>query len=273
MNIYSNPSAYWEARLTKHFDLVGVGHAVLGPYYNQRMYVVRLRALERVLAASGIYLSGQDVLEIGCGIGFYTQVCRQQRVASYTGVDITRVSVQNLAHRYPEFCFIQADVGDPGFAIREQFDVILAADVLFHIVDDNRFQSAIANLSNSLRPGAHLILSDVLSFRTAQTDPHCRLHSLNTYQEILAQHGLTVRQIEPIFAVLQPPVAMPGTAPLWRIYALLWRYGFGRLAHWRWFDRIVPALLDKLDERFFLPRAGTGTPNSKWLVAVKSDAL
>ena len=65
MKTYSNPSAYWEARLSKHFDLTGVGHAGLGPHYNAQMYGARLRALERALTTVSRTLTGACVLEVG----------------------------------------------------------------------------------------------------------------------------------------------------------------------------------------------------------------
>jgi SAM-dependent methyltransferase len=268
---YANPSTYWEERLRNHFDLTGVGYGALGPSYNQTMYEVRLRTLDRALHITGGPITGQHVLEIGCGVGFYTEMCRRQAVASYTGVDITAVSVQTLSHKYPEYVFLQADIGDSAFPVRDQFDVILIADVLFHIVDDARFQNAIANLAGCLRPAGRLILSDVLSVNTRLLASHFQSRALSDYEQSFGRQGLAVRHIEPIFALLQPPASIPGTSSLWRFYAALWRYGLMRIARWRWFDRGVPPVLKQLDERFFLKRAGVGTPNSKWVVAMKQS--
>jgi SAM-dependent methyltransferase len=198
-------------------------------------------------------------------------VCQQQKVASYTGVDITAISIQNLTLRYPEFRFTQADVSDGLFALRDHFDIVLAADVLFHIVDDDRFQKAITNLSQCLRPGGYIILSDVLPACTVQTTSHCRWRSLAEYRSILIEHRLAIQHVEPIFAMLQPPVQVPGNSLLWEIYALIWSYGLLRVAQQSWFDCFVPRLLGCLDERFFLARSGVSTPNSKWLVAVKTN--
>ncbi len=232
------------------------------------MYQARLNALHRALQAHQIRLGGQHVLEVGCGTGFYTQECQRQKVASYVGVDITAVSVQNLARWYPEFRFLQADIADEVFPLREQFDLVLAADVLFHIVDDNRFQQAIANLCCCLKPRGILILSDLLSIRSIQVAPHCRFRSRAEYQKLLDRHGVTILHIEPIFAVLQPPVPVPGTPVYWHIYARVWHHGLLRLARWFWFDRLVPQMLGRLDEGLLLRHMSADAPNSKWLIAV-----
>src|SRR5687767_7087464 len=112
MSDYTDPHKYWDERLSSHFDLTGVGHRSLGPYYNQYMYRVRLRTLEWALKASGYQFAGKRVLEVGCGTGFYTGLCQRQGVASYTGVDIAPVSVRNLSQRFPHFTFLRADIAD-----------------------------------------------------------------------------------------------------------------------------------------------------------------
>jgi SAM-dependent methyltransferase len=270
---YSNPAAYWETRLKEQFDLTGVGHIVLGSVYNRRLYAARLRTLKQALHTSGCSLHGRRVLEIGCGTGFYTEFCHEQCVADYLGVDITAVSVQNLAQRFPNFRFLQADVGDPVFAVKNTFDIVLVADVLFHLVDDDRFRQAIANIAACLEPGGYLILSDLLLAQTIQPAQHFRARSLAMYTDALSEHNLTVQHIEPIFAVMHPPATTASSSWLWRLYGVLWRYGLSRLARQRWFNRYASALLDSLDQRLFLPQAGVNTPNSKWLVAVKRNAV
>ncbi len=271
MSSYSNPSAYWESRLQQRFTLRGVGHTMLGPAYNAYLYKVRLERLKRAMEATNCQFKNRTVLEIGCGTGVYTQVCHDASVKAYTGVDITAVSVQNLAKRYPTFHFIQADLSDKQFTIPGQVDVILIADVLFHIVDDKRFDNAIANLVRSLKPGGHLILSDLLSLQTAESSTHYRGRSFTEYQNKLDEYGMEVKHLEPIFATLHPPMSVKGTSLLWRLYARVWRHGFYRIARWNWFDKMMPHVFGMLDKFFFLNRAGVETPNSKWLVAVKKN--
>jgi SAM-dependent methyltransferase len=269
VNDYRDPAGYWEERLTRHFDLCGVGYATLGPIYNAELYQARVRALLRALAASGSRLTDQRVLEIGCGTGFYTELCRQQGVASYVGVDLTAISVNSLRTRYPAWQFVQADVGADDFPLEGPFDVVLLADVLFHIVDPLRFQRALDHVAGCLRPGGHVILSDVLSIASVQSAAHVSLRSHTEYTRVLASCGLDVQWTEPIFGILHPPASVPGTSAAWRAYARLWRHGLSRVAGRSWFDVSVPTLLSWLDAQLFLPRCGATTPNSKWLVATK----
>jgi SAM-dependent methyltransferase len=271
MTAYSNPSAYWETRLRQHFDLTGVGYASLGPRYNAKLYQARLRSLEKVLVAEGRVFAGACVLEIGCGSGFYTEYCVRQGVEEYVGVDLTSVSVATLRQRYPQYRFIQADIGQEEIDMTGEFDVVLASDVLFHIVDDDAFGVAIRNIASYLAKGGLLIASDIFPNTTTQTAPHCRSRSIDDYQAQFSRGGVRIRRVEPIFAILQPPPIVPGLGRLWRLYTAFWRYGW-RIARWKLFDRLLPEMLDELDRRFFLPRWGVRAPNSKWLLAVKDHA-
>ncbi len=268
MNDYSNPATYWETRLAARFDLAGAGYATLGPRYNARMYQARLDALERALAAVNRSLKGTRVLEVGCGTGFYTDYCARQGVADYVGLDITEVSVVTLRQRYPKFTFLQADVTNGTLNLEMAFGIVLAADVLFHIVDEKAFCIAMQNICRWVEPKGLLILSDVFPPVTVRTALHCRHYALNKYEQLLAAQGLSVAHIEPIFAILHPPPLILGTSFVWRAYAWLWRYGW-RLARWSLADWALPTTLGWLDEHFFLPRFGLHAPNSKWLLAVK----
>jgi SAM-dependent methyltransferase len=264
MNGYANPAHYWEDRLHKQFDLVGVGYNGLGPRYNAMMYAQRLIALEQALATAGHSLRGKRVLEVGCGSGFYTAYCQQAGVGDYIGVDLTAVSVRTLQERYPAYRFVRANIAG-GLGLSQQVDVVLIADVLFHIVDDDAFAAALRHSLQALAPGGILIISDGFLPRTFQPAAHVRHRSLAAYDAALRALGATRRVLMPVFAVLHPPIPTPDAGPLWRAYARLWRYG-GRLARAPLFDRLVPGLL-RLVERRALPRVGKDAPNTKWMIA------
>lgn len=270
MTDYRDPAQYWQQRLSASFDLRGVGYAALGPAFNAVLYQVRMATLSRALQATGGPLTGQRVLEIGCGTGIYTALCREQHVAAYTGVDLTEVSVSNLAGNYREFKFLRADVGAASFPVHEQFDTVLIADVLFHVVEPMHFERALQHAANCLRVDGRLIVSDVWSRSSARVAEHVCIRSRADYAEQLGRCRLQLQHVEPIFTVLQPPPLVPGTPLAWRAYARLWQHVLLRVAQQRWFDRHVPRLLSWLDAEIFLARAAnTDLPNSCWLVATK----
>jgi len=268
---YKNPEKFWEERLTKNFDLTGVGYAALGPIYNSRLYQARINALRKAVGAVGKIFTDQNILEVGCGTGFYIEFLKQQKVVAYTGIDITEISTQSLSCQYPDFRFLKADIGDKDFSFNNQFDIILVADVLFHIVDSERFELAITNLSGLLKAGGILILSDVLTTFSIDSKQHCNWRSVQQYETILTQNNLVIKHIQSIFSVLHPPTIAFGSSFPWKVYALIWRYMLLRIAKNRWFDSSIPYLLEDIDKKIFLPHSGINTPNSKWLIAQKMD--
>jgi len=244
---------------------------VLGPAYNARLYKARLEALENGLRAVGWTFRGAKVWEAGCGTGFYTEYCLRQKINAYVGVDITLVSVETLRKLYPAFHFVQADISsNEVLKVRIGFDLVLAADVLFHIVDDAAFERAVQNLLSLLRPNGLLIISDVFPITTIQTAPHVRLRSLSEYNRLFSENQTRILHIEPIFAILYPPSFIPSLSWFWKGYALFWRYAW-RLARWSVADHLLPPVLAWLDKTWFLPRWGSRAPNSKWLFALKEN--
>jgi len=185
------------------------------------------------------------------------------------GVDITSVSVSRLRQLYPQFEFVQADISSAeADEIGTGSDLVLASDVLFHIVQDEAWRKAIQNSAARLREEGFLILSDVFPPQPTRIAEHVRLRSLSDYCAELSEAGLRMRHIEPIFAVLQPPPLIPGVSWPWRAYARLWRHGW-RVARWSVVDRLLPPVSGWLDQRFFIPKLGDGAPNSKWLFATR----
>jgi 2-polyprenyl-3-methyl-5-hydroxy-6-metoxy-1,4-benzoquinol methylase len=66
-----DPSEYWERRLSKRFNLRGVGHISYSEGYNTWLYRRKKRCLEDFFG--GVDLQGKDVLDIGSGTGFFVE--------------------------------------------------------------------------------------------------------------------------------------------------------------------------------------------------------
>lgn len=269
MKLYS-PRSYWEARIGKRFDLTGAGHSALGPNYNAYLYKRRLESLEEGLRYVGQSPAKARILEVGCGTGFYTSYFTQKEISEYIGLDITTVSVKTLTKRFPSARFICADVSKfKAVNTKGFFDIIFAADVLFHIVEDSLFEQAIQNMATWLKEGGLLVISDVFPEHTVQVADHVCLRSLGYYREILEYNHIRIRHIEPIFALLHPPSA-PAPIRWWQLYESIWKLE-QRIVKHPLVDQILPKILAWVDHKFFLPRYGTIVPNNKWLFACKDE--
>lgn len=158
-----NPDDFWQKRLTKVEGLEGVGYARLGKAFNIWGYRVRKQAFYNILHPFAFKFNDADVLDIGSGTGFYIAIWNALQAKKVTGLDITEVSVENLKTKFPEHEFIQLDIGDEIGKLKTTLgnkDFISAMDVLFHIVDDQRFDRAVHNIASLLKPGGYFIYSD-----------------------------------------------------------------------------------------------------------------
>jgi SAM-dependent methyltransferase len=158
-----NPDNYWEDRLHKIGGLEGVGFKKLGQSFNKWAYKVRKHVFLKQVKKLGVNFKDAAVLDIGSGTGFYIQAWRELQVKNITGVDITPTSVENLKKTFPSHQFFQSDIGNVNFNINNQFstyDLISAMDVLFHIVDDKRFEQAVKNISSITKKGGYFVYSD-----------------------------------------------------------------------------------------------------------------
>jgi SAM-dependent methyltransferase len=153
------PREFWNDLLTESFDLRGVGHFRLSEAENRRMYDAKRAIIDAQLAKHKIEVGpATKALEIGCGVGYWTEYLSARGVRDYTGNDITPVSVSTLKQRYPQFRFVQGDAGDIVLP-PAQFDLALMIDVTQHITDDVAFARAMRNVWEALAPDGTFLVT------------------------------------------------------------------------------------------------------------------
>jgi SAM-dependent methyltransferase len=180
------PREFWDQRLSEHFDLRGTGETGLSLAYNRACYALRQTVLDRALRDAVFDPRGREVLDVGCGTGFFTAYYLA-RGARVTGLDIAPTSIERLSARHPEARFVLADVGEvapPG-----TFDLVNAFDVLYHITEDARWERAVRHLARAVRPGGLLLITDTFS-EPRSLEAHNRMRPLTRYRALLAAEGL-----------------------------------------------------------------------------------
>jgi cyclopropane fatty-acyl-phospholipid synthase-like methyltransferase len=102
---------------------------------------------------------GEKVLELGCGLGRYSQYMAQQGLAA-TGVDFSPVAIEKAQSRVdkkgPRVSFLVADVTRldvPGAPFDVAFDV-----GCFHCLDADAQRDYVSGVAKMLKPGATLLL-------------------------------------------------------------------------------------------------------------------
>jgi 2-polyprenyl-3-methyl-5-hydroxy-6-metoxy-1,4-benzoquinol methylase len=111
-------------------------------------------------AANVIRMVGQKkrVLEIGCGPGSITKILARQRQCRVTGLDYDLDAIKRVA----PYCegIVQADLNSADWPRllddAEQFDVLVAADVLEHLYDPWR---TLREMISLIKPDGYLVIS------------------------------------------------------------------------------------------------------------------
>jgi SAM-dependent methyltransferase len=221
---------YWEQRLERNYGLQGVGFLRLGKGYNAWLYRLRRSVFLRRMRATGIDFTGAEVLDVGSGTGFYVERWRELGAGKVVGLDLTRVATEQLRRRFPADEFHNLDVGRPDLGGRSgplagrQFDHASCFDVLFHIVDDAQFETAIENIATLVRRGGLFVLSD--NFVHAEVmdrsmrAPHRVSRSLDHFQDVLKRNGFEVLERRPMFFLMNEPVDSGSRLARLRWYAI-----------------------------------------------------
>jgi len=193
-----DPRSFWEERLSEHFDLRGTGETGLPLAYNRACYTLRRETLARALADAGFDPRETSVLDVGCGTGFFTAYYLA-RGARVTGLDIAPVSIERLSRRHPGARFLLADVADA--PVDGSFDLVNAFDVLYHIVDDARWERALGHLGAAVAPGGLLLVTDTFALG-AGLAAHNRMRPLARYAAVLEPLGFTLARPRPDHVLL-----------------------------------------------------------------------
>lgn len=202
-----DPTGYWQQRLTDKYSLGSVGWISLGEAFNRWSYAVRRRVFARAVDATFGPTDTLTVLDVGSGTGFYLQQWQRLGAKRITGCDLTPVAVDELTRRFPAANICRIDIGDEDISLPENaYDAISVVDVMYHIVDDERYARALGNLAARLKPDGALILSENLVSRSQRAE-HQVTRSRAWIESTLAGAGLNIVHEYPVFFLMNTPVS------------------------------------------------------------------
>lgn len=134
------------------------------------------------------------VLDVGSGAGhwidFYFDVFGAEQAV---GIEISEPAVQALEAKYadvPDVTIVEADISDPGFALDGEFEIVNAIGVMFHIVDDDRWERAVAALGRRLAPGGVFVVGGHFGHVTQNVQFH-RTDSFSSWEDFRSAGGET----------------------------------------------------------------------------------
>jgi 2-polyprenyl-3-methyl-5-hydroxy-6-metoxy-1,4-benzoquinol methylase len=192
--------AYWAERY-RVIDITKSGHIDLPVAYNRWLYRRKVECLFRDLGRVGFDPKGASVLEIATGTGVYVEAWKRAGVGRLVGIDISQAATDALQVRFPGYSFHKRDLGEPGLAelTGTGFDLVTAVDMVYHIVEDERFPVALANLAATVKLGGLLAIHDVFPHRQELDFGYLKLRTLQTFARALDVAGFDIVSRTPTF--------------------------------------------------------------------------
>ncbi len=176
-----DPRQYWKRRHERFgLNVQGVGNCSLSEVENTKVYQQAMDVVLNYFQQIEFQLPGLRVLDVGCGNGYYTQMCYDQGVEDYTGVDITDTLFNSLRYRFSQYPFIKIDIGSK--TLGRVYDCIFMLDVTQHIVDDRKFSFAMNNIRTHLSERGVFLVTSWLSDTRIQKGPHEVARPLDDYR-------------------------------------------------------------------------------------------
>ena len=111
-------------------DVYSHGHTDYATHYSESRYLPVWEALCERIAP------GSSVLEVGCGPGQLAEMMLDRGVGSYVGFDFSPTAIDLARKRLPDRRLEVADARTSDVYSSEKFDVVVATEVLEHIIDD-----------------------------------------------------------------------------------------------------------------------------------------
>lgn len=201
-----DPKEYWESRLSGNFELKAVGYSLLGRRYNEWMYRVRRKVFLREARAIKRNWARSRIFDIGSGTGFYLRLWRELGAKEIWGADLTSAAVRKLNESFPGLPVVQLDIGERLERPIGSFDAVSIFDVLFHVVDDDRYETAIQNLSEIIFPGGYLLLSDNFVHAKPTRSEHHISRTKVLIEGTLERNGFEIVRRTPMFVLMNEPV-------------------------------------------------------------------
>lgn len=203
---------YWDDRLRKNWGVQGTGFIGLSKAWNNWLTKIKRKVFFRALThlRGDLDLHKARVLDIGPGTGVFVDLWKEVGVYSLIGVDISSFAVEQLSKKYSDCKFIVADISD--FSTVDQlapdgpFNIISAFEILFHIIDDERYERAFQSVKHLLKPGGYFIFSDNLLHGTRRDSNTQVSRSIEMIQRIMKTNGFETIWRGPAYVLMNTPV-------------------------------------------------------------------
>ena len=97
----------------------------------------------------------KNILEVGCGLGFTTNLINESTNSQVDGLDISATAIQKASEKYGHIKFYQGDIKD--FSFEKKYSTVIMMQCLWYVLQD--FESVIKNITNQIPVFGHILFS------------------------------------------------------------------------------------------------------------------
>lgn len=194
---------YW---LRRHVEFRGdvrsTGHLGKSVEENIRGYGKKIGHLRDQIEEQFQRVAGLEILELGCGTGLMAPSLIESG-AIYTGLDVSPVAREQARQLAPEGCFVEGNLVD--FRMDHCFDLVFLTDVLLHVVDDQNWTLALANIFRHVKYTGLALIKEDIGEERLNPAPHVVLRNRIEYSTMCRDFGFRFdTTISPGFFLLRP---------------------------------------------------------------------
>ena len=164
-----------------------------GGWDDMRRYGPMARHSRRIMLEMTRGLEPGSILDVGCGEGsLLLALARQHAGARLTGVEIADGAIALAQRALPGGEFAVLDISRD--RLEKTFDLVVCADVVEHIADDD---AALRNMAAMTNPGGHVVVATLQGrMRRFEADVgHVRNYAPGELQAKMARAGLALDRI------------------------------------------------------------------------------
>ncbi|MFY1691502.1 class I SAM-dependent methyltransferase [Plantactinospora sp. WMMB782] len=150
-------AAYWDDRHRREGDLRSGGDTSFDEPTNRMFYILRLSLLLDIVGHQSDPVAPLFLLDAGCGKGWFSRELARFG-HQVDGIDASESALTHCRRRGGGARYFRSTLS--GWRSPWPYDLVLAVDVLFHVLDDGQWEQSVRNLASLVRFRGRLVVAD-----------------------------------------------------------------------------------------------------------------
>jgi SAM-dependent methyltransferase len=169
-------------------------------FWTRYHYNLVENGIMEVMVKHDLPVQSANILDIGSGTGHWLEFYQTSfEPTQLWGIDFAEGPLDKLREKFGAAVHLQRwDISQeiPANLAAIRFDLINAIGIIFHIVDDGKWQKAIANLAALLKDRGILIIGGDFSETTQERGVMRKTRSLQEWQSLAAALDLNILEVK-----------------------------------------------------------------------------